>query len=292
MKELIIFADSYIKFEADMLKNSGIKEFQSFTESASTDGDSITLKFKYKTTQKTVSELKVIGFYHPEQLLQMIKALIQLETICNHYLLDIEHIDFNPNAIYFDMQSQEYSWTYIPCKSKVRNYRKLDLIRDLLIEIYLDQADLFLGCMQDKTFDLEEIKRLIHSKIVTPTPQNTFLQRLLRRKNGKVLDMPKQTTVHNPSYPLLLNKSDPLESYKLYFELNTIGRDEGCNIFVNNQSISRKHAIVYRENQQYKVKDLSSTNGTLLNNRQITGDTPIVNGDILQIGEKEFIFIR
>lgn len=292
MKYCIIFAESYIKFEADMIKNSGVKEFISFTESTSSDNAFVILQYQTKTTQKTAAELKEIRFYHAEQLLQLIKALIHLETLCDQYLLDIEHVDFSPSAIHFDMQHQEYAWTYIPCKAKLSTFRMLDLIRDLLIETYSLESDYFLGCLQEKSLNLEEIKRLIQSKIANTTSQTTFLQRFVRRKSIQIQDVPKQTTVHNPSYPILLNKSDPSESYKLYFELNTIGRDESCNIFVREQSISRKHAIVYRENQQYKVKDLSSTNGTLLNNQPITCDTPIVNGDNLQIGEKEFIFIR
>ncbi len=292
MKDYIFFADSYIKFEADMIKNSGIKEFITFTESTSSDDTLIILDFQTKTTQKTVAELMEIRFYHGEKLIQLIKALIHLETLCEHYLLDIEHVDFSPSAIHFDMQHQGYSWTYIPCKAKLSNFRMLDLIRDLLIETYSLEAGYFLGSLQEKSLNLEEIIRLIQSKISTAHSQATFLQRFVRRKSIQALDLPRQTTVHNPSYPILLNKSDPSESYKLYFELNTIGRDESCNIFVREQSISRKHAIVYRENQQYKVKDLSSTNGTLLNNQPISCDTPIVNGDNLQIGEKEFIFIR
>lgn len=292
MKEFIIFSDNYIKFEADMIKNSGVKEFITFSESKSSDGAFIILNIQTKSTQKTVEELKDIRFYHTEQLLQMIKALIHLKTLCDHYLLDIEHIDFSPSSVHFDMQFQEYAWTYIPDKAKLKTFRMLDLIRDLLIETYSIEADLFISYLQERNFNLEEIQKLLQSKIVTTTSQNTFLQRFVRRKSIQTQDLPRQTTVHNPSYPILLNKSDPSESYKLYFELNTIGRDESCNIFVREQSISRKHAIVYRENQQYKVKDLSSTNGTLLNNQPITCDTPIVNGDNLQIGEKEFIFIR
>lgn len=57
--------------------------------------------------------------------------------------------------------------------------------------------------------------------------------------------------------------------------------------------ISRNHAIVQYERGKWYITDLNSANGTYVNGKRIEQGTPkkIGNGDIIKIGEKEFLFI-
>src|ERR1700722_3999867 len=49
----------------------------------------------------------------------------------------------------------------------------------------------------------------------------------------------------------------------------TIGRDPAADISVSDQSISRKHAKVGRENGKVRLTDLGSSNGTYVNDKKV-----------------------
>ena len=51
--------------------------------------------------------------------------------------------------------------------------------------------------------------------------------------------------------------------------------------------VSRQHAVITKDDTGYKVKDLSSTNGTWLNEKKLTPQEPHVlqSGDILRLGQ-------
>lgn len=72
-----------------------------------------------------------------------------------------------------------------------------------------------------------------------------------------------------------------------------VGRDDLNDIVISgDQSISRFHFIITRENGQYFVQDAKSRHGTFLNGNQITAGPEIINdGDVLKIGVSLFWFV-
>lgn len=63
-----------------------------------------------------------------------------------------------------------------------------------------------------------------------------------------------------------------------------VGRSSDAGIAVPDRSMSRRHARLYREGDEWLVEDLGSRNGTLLNGRRITEATPVGIGTVLRIG--------
>ncbi|HUY06245.1 MAG TPA: DUF3662 and FHA domain-containing protein [Acidimicrobiales bacterium] len=63
----------------------------------------------------------------------------------------------------------------------------------------------------------------------------------------------------------------------------TIGRLEECEIQINDTNASRRHAELRRESGSIVLIDLSSTNGTRVNN-VIISQHRLVNGDVISIG--------
>jgi class 3 adenylate cyclase len=63
-----------------------------------------------------------------------------------------------------------------------------------------------------------------------------------------------------------------------------IGRQDGCTIVVDDTNVSRRHAEVRVIGSHVLVRDLGSTNGTLLNGVPVV-ERIVVNGDQLQIGD-------
>ena len=72
-----------------------------------------------------------------------------------------------------------------------------------------------------------------------------------------------------------------------------LGKDEKrVQICIQKEGISRLHATLVRENGEYIIEDLNSTNGTWINGEQLTPRTPYVlhEGDKISFAETEYIF--
>ncbi len=63
----------------------------------------------------------------------------------------------------------------------------------------------------------------------------------------------------------------------------TLGRGTDCDVFVDRDSVSRRHARIYRSGNRWRVQDLNSTNGSYVNDQQIT-DSPLRDADLVKIG--------
>jgi len=62
----------------------------------------------------------------------------------------------------------------------------------------------------------------------------------------------------------------PPVSHVLKDETITIGRMKGNTIVIEDSSISLMHAKITRKDGQFHLKDLNSTNGTMVNGQPIT----------------------
>ena len=71
----------------------------------------------------------------------------------------------------------------------------------------------------------------------------------------------------------------------------TIGRDDACNLRIASNDVSRRHCLFLLSERGLVVRDLSSRNGTYINDVVITEDTLLQTGDIVRIGPMEFEFI-
>ncbi|MBI4510354.1 MAG: diguanylate cyclase [Deltaproteobacteria bacterium] len=69
-----------------------------------------------------------------------------------------------------------------------------------------------------------------------------------------------------------------------------VGRGSDCDIQVDRDSVSRRHARIYRCEGGWAVEDLKSTNGSYVNDTQIQ-DSPLRDGDLLKIGAAIFKFL-
>ncbi len=75
-------------------------------------------------------------------------------------------------------------------------------------------------------------------------------------------------------------------------DVSVIGRDEGAAIFLDDAEVSRKHAVIERAEQgAYTIKDLGSSNGTLVNGECVErGELRF--GDRIQVGSHVMLFAR
>jgi len=69
-----------------------------------------------------------------------------------------------------------------------------------------------------------------------------------------------------------------------------VGRGSDCDIQIDRDSVSRKHARVFRVGNQWFVEDLGSTNGSYINDVPIQR-SPLRDGDFVKIGSAIFKFL-
>jgi|GEM_PF-5054480 len=70
-----------------------------------------------------------------------------------------------------------------------------------------------------------------------------------------------------------------------------VGRRPDCDLRVPLQVFSRRHFVIIRENDSLMIKDLNSSNGTMLNGKPLTQHAVKVKaGDLVKAGGVKFLF--
>ena len=70
----------------------------------------------------------------------------------------------------------------------------------------------------------------------------------------------------------------------------TVGRHPDSDIFLDDISVSRRHATFTRGDSGYVVADLGSLNGSYVNRDRIDSDVTLTGGDEVQIGKYRLIY--
>jgi pSer/pThr/pTyr-binding forkhead associated (FHA) protein len=80
------------------------------------------------------------------------------------------------------------------------------------------------------------------------------------------------------------------EHFLLEQEQTTVGRSPDCDVFLDDVTVSRRHALVVRRDGRFFIEDRGSLNGTFLNRRRIESG-PLEDGDEVQIGKYRLTFL-
>ena len=80
------------------------------------------------------------------------------------------------------------------------------------------------------------------------------------------------------------------ESFRPAGVRTRIGRSPDCDIFLDDVTVSRNHAVLVEENGEFVVEDEGSLNGTFVNRKRIDR-APLREGDELQVGKYRLTFI-
>ena len=77
--------------------------------------------------------------------------------------------------------------------------------------------------------------------------------------------------------------------YSLLSQTTTAGRHPDSDIFLDDVTVSRRHAEFERRGNTHVVRDVGSLNGTYVNRERIE-ECDLANGDEVQIGKFRLVF--
>jgi hypothetical protein len=80
------------------------------------------------------------------------------------------------------------------------------------------------------------------------------------------------------------------ETFHPQGERTTIGRSPDCGIFLDDVTVSRKHAVLVEREGGFAIEDQGSLNGTFVNRSRIEGEQRLSDGDEVQIGKYRLTF--
>lgn len=78
--------------------------------------------------------------------------------------------------------------------------------------------------------------------------------------------------------------------FALHGDVVTIGRAPESEVFLDDVTVSRRHAELRRGAEGWSIRDAGSLNGTYVNRRRVD-DAPLRAGDEVQIGKFRFAFV-
>jgi hypothetical protein len=73
-------------------------------------------------------------------------------------------------------------------------------------------------------------------------------------------------------------------------DLTLVGRHPESDIFLDDVTVSRRHAEFYRQGGRFTVRDVGSLNGTYVNRERIE-ETDLNSGDEVQVGKFRLVFL-
>lgn len=90
---------------------------------------------------------------------------------------------------------------------------------------------------------------------------------------------------------LVLNPgTDRSERFLIAADVTTVGRHPATDIFLDDITVSRKHAVFTRSGDVVTVEDQGSLNGTYVNRTVIDAPTELHDGDVVMIGKFRLTF--
>jgi len=115
----------------------------------------------------------------------------------------------------------------------------------------------------------------------------TFSAEELHEERADLLD---ELGIEGPALVIRSGGGRTGEAFTLERAQTTIGRSPDCDIFLDDVTVSRRHAVVVHGEDRFAIEDSGSLNGTFLNRSRIErGD--LENGDEVQIGKYRLIFL-
>lgn len=270
----------------------------------------------------TIQELLESQRLNQRLIHHLLENTLKLQLLLDEYMLSIDMLRFHENALYYSASTDQFIWILLPVdRPKAQAEREqLVFFRHIFIELGLIRSSEVTSLLTTSSFSLTTLCQLFIKEasqrldtVDEPKQGSSFLKWLpdpimalmdqlkpargdLKSKSPLVaVDLKPINSLKKTSYvqrhPILLARDQPTLNYKIYYDTCMIGRDDKCELSIDETSISREHAKLYTYNNKFLIEDLNSTNGTFVNNQRVQGKVNLNHGDVLRIGHCDFIFL-
>lgn len=83
---------------------------------------------------------------------------------------------------------------------------------------------------------------------------------------------------------IILQNFETKQEYPIFYWENSIGRNKHCDVIINDLSVSRNHAVLFKRKDGWFIKDTHSKSGVLVNGQKITRKTLVNINDTISFG--------
>ena len=104
------------------------------------------------------------------------------------------------------------------------------------------------------------------------------------------LGLPVAELAEGTGVLLVKRGPDAGSKFVLDAEVTRVGRHPESDIFLDDVTVSRRHAEFVREGSRYLVRDVGSLNGTYVNRERID-EVVLSSGDEVQVGKFKLVFL-
>jgi FHA domain-containing protein len=98
-----------------------------------------------------------------------------------------------------------------------------------------------------------------------------------------------EVTAHGPALVIRAGGGRVGESFSIAGERMGVGRRPECEVFLDDVTVSRDHALLIKRGEQWYLDDCGSLNGTYVNRSRIESHR-LEEGDEVQIGKYKLTF--
>ena len=103
--------------------------------------------------------------------------------------------------------------------------------------------------------------------------------------------VPTRDSIDGPALVVRSGGGRAGESFEAIGDRALIGRSPDCDVFLDDVTVSRRHAELVRDASAYTIRDLGSLNGTFVNRRRIESAV-LEDDDEVQVGKYRMTFLR
>lgn len=218
-------------------------------------------------------------------LTKIVSTLITFDS----YFLNVNNIIYHTKNVYYNLESNELKFIYIPVRDNIKDYdsnRKV-LLLNLLFTIkkygydneYLQKA---ITDVRDDIGSLNTLKQSLVNIKASVESAETDIKPINREKKGifsnkkKVVEPQKNINEKNinynklsPLYMMILERGSSKE-VELTGDTYLIGRlAAAVDIVINNNNVGRIHGRIEKDRNNYYYTDLNSKNGSFISNEKL-----------------------
>ena len=124
------------------------------------------------------------------------------------------------------------------------------------------------------------------------TPGSTSASELfLQKTDSSIRSMIEEVCAPGSDKAMLVIHRGPAQGSRFLLDSNTvsIGRSPESDVFLDDVTVSRKHAHIERTGSEFSISDSHSLNGTYVNSISVTSQV-LRMGDEIQIGKFHALF--